>query len=122
MLVHPATLLGPWIVASHLLLAIEPVSYGGGCTFDAQEVVAVVTDELRWVLREYGIAFATVLALAKQRGLDCLTVERWVHALTIEGQVLPTDADHMSAALQMAAQAFRNVVAMAHRVGVTAAA
>ena len=81
-----------------------------------------MTDELQWVLREYGVAFAKVLTLARQCGLEWSTVERWVHALTIDGEGLPTDAEHMKAALQMAAEAFRNVLAMTHRAGVTAAA
>lgn len=84
--------------------------------------MAVVTGELRRVQREYGAAFATALALAKQRGLDCLTVERWIHALTIDGQTLPHDAEHMQAALQKAAQAFRDVVDVVHRIGLTACA
>ena len=76
-------------------------------------------EELRKVQRDYGAAFANVLTLAKQRGLDCRTVERLLHALTLDGQAVPNDADHMQAALQRAALAFRHLVDAVHRAGVT---
>jgi hypothetical protein len=79
-------------------------------------------EELRRVQRDYGAAFANVLALAKQRGLDCPTVERLLHALTFDGQAVPDEPDHLQAALQKAALAFRLVIDVVHKVGVTAIA
>ena len=79
-------------------------------------------EELRRVQRDYGVAFANVLALAKKHGLDCPTVERLVHALSLEGQAAPNDADHLLAALQRAALAFRLVVDAVRKTGVAAIA
>ena len=79
-------------------------------------------EELRRVQRDYGVAFANVLTLARQRGLDCPTVERLVHALSLDGQAAANDADHMLAALQRAALAFRQVVDAVHKAGLTAIA
>jgi len=72
-------------------------------------------EELRRVQRNYGVAYANVLALAKQHGLDCPTVERLVHALSLKGPAVPNDADHMQVALQRAALAFRQVVDAVHK-------
>ena len=79
-------------------------------------------EELRTVQRTYGAAFANVLTVAKQQGLDCPTVERLLHALTLDDQLMPNDADHMQAALQRAALAFRQVVDVVHKIGVPAIA
>ena len=67
-------------------------------------------EELRRVQRNYGVAFANVLTLAKQRGLDCPTVERLLQAAILDGQAVSNDVDHLQAALQTAALAYRQVV------------
>ena len=79
-------------------------------------------EELRRVHQDYGVAFANVLRLAKQRGLDRPTVERRLHALTLDGQTPPNDTDHMYLALRNAALAFRQLLNAVHRVGLTATA
>ena len=105
-------------------------------------------EELRKAQRDYGAAFAKVLMLAKQSGLDHPTVERLLHALTLGpaaadicDQLTPVESlraarldtdldrpvvseggDHMQAALQRAALAFRHVVDAVHKVGVPATA
>ena len=72
-------------------------------------------EELRRVQRDYGVAFANALTVAKQHGLDCPTVERLVHALSLEGQAMANEADQMQVALQRAALAFRQVVDAVHK-------
>lgn len=79
-------------------------------------------EELRRVQRDYGAAFANLLTLAKQRGLDCPTVERLLHALILDGQPVPNDVDHLQVALRRAALAFRLVIDAVHKAGVTAIA
>lgn len=79
-------------------------------------------EELRTVQRNYGAAFADVLVVARQHGLDCPTVERLLHSLTLGEQSVLNDADRMQAALQRAALAFRQVVDAVHRIGVPAIA
>ena len=79
-------------------------------------------DELQRVQKDYGAAFAVVLALAKQRGLDCPTVEQMLHAMTLGGHGVADDADHMQAALQRAAGAFQQLVDAVHKAGVMALA
>jgi hypothetical protein len=79
-------------------------------------------EELRRVHKDYGAAFANALLLAKQRGVDSPTVERWLYELSLDDQALPSDVDQMSAALRSAALAFRQVVEAVHKVGLTAIA
>ena len=79
-------------------------------------------EELRRLQKNYGAAFANVLKLAKQHGLDCLTVERWLHAMTLSGISVPQEPAHMYSALQTAALAFRQVVNAVNRVGMSAIA
>ncbi len=98
-------------------------------------------EELRRAQRDYATAFANVLALAKQCGLDHPTVERLLHALTLgraadslpeARQAAKSDTladrpsvardDRMQAALQSAALAFQQVVDAVHKVGVPAIA
>jgi hypothetical protein len=79
-------------------------------------------EELRTVQRNYGAAFANVLTVARQHGFDCPTVERLLHALTLDDQAVPDDADCLYAELQSAALAFRQVVDVVHRIGVPALA
>jgi len=108
-------------------------------------------EELRRAQRDYGAAYANVLMLAKQSGLDRPTVERLMHALTLgpsagvrRGEPCPSfevtqdkrgvlrsvradrlldrqgggqDGDHMQAALQRAALAFRQLIDMLHKLG-----
>ena len=79
-------------------------------------------EELRKAQRDYGAAFANVLTLAKQCGVDHRTAERLLHALTLERQVVPHAVDNLQAALQKAALAFQQVVDAMHKGGVAAIA
>ena len=105
-------------------------------------------NELQRAHRDYGAAFADVLTLAKQYGLDFPTVERSLHVLTLRpaasthsdkplirgslrvarfGILTKDDSEpdgvaHMHAALQRAAQAFQQVVDAVHKGGITAMA
>jgi hypothetical protein len=79
-------------------------------------------EELRTVQRNYGAAFANVLTVAREHGLDCPTVERLLHALTLGEPPASDDADCVQAALLRAAVAFRQVVDAVHKIGVAAIA
>lgn len=79
-------------------------------------------EELRRVQKDYGAAFAKALSLAKQRGVDCPTVERWLYALSLDGQAMPSEVDPMYAALRRSALAFQRVIEAVHKVGLTAIA
>jgi hypothetical protein len=79
-------------------------------------------DELQRAQRDYGAAFANMLRMANQCGLDHPTVERLLHAPSLERQAVLHGVDHMQGALEGAAAAFQRVIDAVHKVGVRAVA
>ena len=79
-------------------------------------------EELRRVQKDYGVAFANVLTVAKQRGVDCSTVEGWLYTLSLDCHAGAGDVDQLYAALRRAALAFRQLLEAVHKVGLTATA
>jgi hypothetical protein len=76
-------------------------------------------EELRKVQRDYGAAFANVLRLAKQHGLDCPTAEWLLHAPTrgLRPVLIPVPVDvDLRDALQRAALAFQQLIDAVHPV------